>query len=299
MFRIPQTALDFRSLGLNPLWFRIPLPFTDWSIPIRWYAMSYLFGVLLGWWYLLRLLSKPGAPMTKRQADEFPSWAMIGIVLGGRIAYLLFYARDDYLADPLSAFKLWEGGMSFHGGVIGVATASLLFSRSNGLSWLRVTDYVAATVPIGLFLGRLANFNNGELWGRPTDVPWAIVFPTGGPLPRHPSQLYEAALEGLVLFAILWWLFWKTDARDYPGRLMGAFTLGYGTFRFIVEYFREPDAQLGTLNWGLTMGQTLCLPMIAGGLYLLAASCWLALTLPLREPGNAPREGGIHGISSI
>lgn len=272
MFQQAHTALEFRSLGLDPVWFSIPVPFTAAALPIRWYVISYLLGVTLAWWYLLRLLARSNAPMTKAHANDLPGWAMPGIILGGRITYLIFYARAGYLSDPLNALKLWQGGMSFHGGVIGVSVALILFCRSNGLNWPRVTDYVATTVPIGLFLGRLANFNNGELWGRTTNVSWAIVFPDGGPSPRHPSQLYEAALEGVLLFLVLGWLFWRTDARNRPGRLTGTFLMGYGCFRFFVEYFREPDAQLGILQWGLTMGQTLCLPMILGGLYLLGTS---------------------------
>ena len=159
--------------------------------------------------------------------------------------------------------------MSFHGGVIGVSLAILYLARKNGLAWLRIHDYVACCVPFGLFFGRLANFVNGELWGRPTDLPWAIVFPTGGPVPRHPSQLYEAFLEGILLFAVLWFMFWKTRARYEPGRLVGAFLLVYGVSRFLVELVRQPDQGLEDLSWGLSMGQTLTLPMIAGGLYLI------------------------------
>lgn len=261
-----RTALEFQALGLDPVLFQVG-PFA-----LRWYSLAYIGGILLGWWYLNRLLGTAGAPMSRRHADNLVTWATLGIILGGRLAYVIFYEPEKYLGDPAAILRLWEGGMSFHGGVIGVTLAIILFARSNGLDWLRIHDYVACVVPIGLGLGRIANFINGELWGRPTDAPWGIIFPGAGPEPRHPSQLYEAVVEGAVLFFILWWLFHRTNARYYPGRLVGTFLLGYGSFRFIVEFFREPDRQLGTLDWGLTMGQTLCLPMILGGAYLIATS---------------------------
>ena len=261
-----QGAIQFADLGLDPIIFQIG-PFA-----LRWYSLAYIGGILVAWWYILRLIAKPGAPMAPRHIDSFVTWITLGIILGGRIGYVLFYEPAKYLDAPLEALKLWEGGMSFHGGLVGTLVAIWGFVRLNGLSFLRFADYVAVTIPFGLCFGRVANFINGELWGRPTDVPWGIVFPGGGPLPRHPSQLYEAALEGPVLFAVLWWLFHRTQARYYPGRLMGVFALLYGLFRFIVEYFREPDAQLGILDWGLTMGQTLCLPLILGGLYFIVTS---------------------------
>jgi len=258
-----QTAIQFRDLGLDPIIFEIG-PFA-----LRWYSLAYIAGIVVAWWYVMRMIRLPGAPMAKRHVDDYVTWIALGIFLGGRLGYVLFYEPAKYLADPVEILKLWEGGMSFHGGLLGVVLATWLFARKHGLSFLRFIDYVAVTIPFGLCFGRLANFVNGELWGRPTDAPWGIVFPTGGDVARHPSQLYEAVLEGPVLFAILWWLFWKTDARYHPGKLMGAFALGYGVFRFVVEYFREPDAHLGTLDWGLTMGQTLCLPLILGGLYFV------------------------------
>lgn len=264
--QLMQAAIDYRSLGLDPIIFQIG-PFA-----LRWYSLAYIAGILVGWWYLSRLLAKPGAPMAQRHADNFITWATLGVILGGRLAYVVFYEPTKYLAHPIDALKLWEGGMSFHGGVVGVSLAIILFARANGLNWLRVHDYIAMCVPFGLFFGRLANFINGELWGRPTDVPWGVIFPAAGPEPRHPSQLYEAVLEGPVLFLVLWALYRFTPARYQPGKLVGSFILGYGCFRFIVEFFREPDRQLGTLDWGLTMGQTLCLPMILGGLYLIATA---------------------------
>lgn len=236
---------------------------------LRWYAVSYIVGLLLAWRYVLKLLEYPHAPMAKRHADDFFFWAVVGVILGGRIGYILFYNFDAYLDDPLAMLRVWEGGMSFHGGLLGVTLAMILFCRHHGLSLFRFADYIACGVPIGLFLGRLANFINGELYGRVTDVPWAFVFPTGGPDPRHPSQLYEALMEGLILFFVLWALFYKTPVRRWPGFLVGVYTAGYGISRFLVELVREPDAHLGVLQTGLTMGQSLSIPMILFGLWLM------------------------------
>jgi phosphatidylglycerol---prolipoprotein diacylglyceryl transferase len=258
-------ALRFDSLGLSPVALDLGL------LQIRWYSLAYIAGILIGWWYLLKLLDRPGAPMARRHADDMVFYATLGILIGGRLAYVLFY-QPQILRHPIDVLKLWEGGMSFHGGVIGVTVGILLLARKNGLNWLRIHDYVACVVPFGLFFGRLANFVNGELWGRPTDVPWAVIFPRAGELPRHPSQLYEASLEGLLLFAVLAFLFWKTDARYQPGKLVGTFLLGYGLSRFTVEWFREPDAGLEHLSWGLTMGQTLTVPMLVGGIWLIATA---------------------------
>lgn len=236
---------------------------------LRWYSLAYLFGIILGWWYLLRLLREPGAPMARRHADDMVFYATLGIILGGRLGYVLFYRPDVYLENPLEIPQLWDGGMSFHGGVIGVSLGILYMARKHKLDWLRIHDYVACCIPFGLFLGRLANFVNAELWGRQTDVPWAIIFPDAGGVPRHPSQLYEAALEGVLLFIVLWLMFWKSRARWHPGMLVGTFILVYGFSRFLVELVRQPDSGLENLAWGLSMGQTLSLPMILGGLYLI------------------------------
>ena len=237
---------------------------------LRWYSLGYIAGIFIGWWYLIKLLDQPGAPMARRHADDFVFYATLGIILGGRIAYVLFY-DPAMLRDPVRILKLWEGGMSFHGGALGVVVGILLLARKEHLSALRMTDYIACCAPFGLFLVRLANFANGELWGRETDVPWAVVFPSpdAGPVPRHPSQLYEAGIEGLLMFAILAFLFWRTRARYKPGLLLGAFLIVYGVGRFLVEYVREPDVQLGILPWGLSMGQTLSAPMIFVGLYFV------------------------------
>lgn len=251
-----------------------PIALQIGPLAIRWYALAYISGILLGWWLALRLVARPGAPMARRHVDDFVTWVTLGIILGGRLAYVVFYNPGYYLAHPLGVFQLWEGGMSFHGGVIGVFIAILLFCRLNKLDWMRVGDYICCVVPIGLFTGRLANFINGELWGRVTDLPWGVVFPTGGPLPRHPSQLYEAVLEGPVLLAILLLLFYRTDARLKPGRLGGTFLLCYGLFRFAVEFVREPDAQLigFAQSSGLHMGQWLSLPMVLAGAYYVATA---------------------------
>ena len=262
--------IRFTDLGLSPI--ALDLGFFQ----LKWYSLAYIAGIILGWWYLLKLLDQPGAPMARRHADDFVFYATLGIILGGRIGYVLFYAPEMF-ESPLSILRLWDGGMSFHGGVAGTTAAIIYLARKEGLNWLRVHDYVACCAPFGLFFGRLANFVNGELWGRPTDVPWGIVFPrTGGELARHPSQLYEAGLEGILLGLVLWFLFWRTDARYQPGRLVGTFLLGYGLSRYFVEFFREADSQyfdnviLGTP--GLHMGQLLTLPMIAGGVYLIATA---------------------------
>jgi phosphatidylglycerol---prolipoprotein diacylglyceryl transferase len=267
----PAAYLHFTSLGLSPIALQLG------PLAIRWYSLSYITGILLGWYYVLKLIARPGAPMARRHVDDFVFWATLAVILGGRIGYILFYNFDQYLQHPADMLKLWEGGMSFHGAMAAVSIAVWLFCRKNGLSVLRFADYIACVAPIGLFFGRLANFVNGELWGRPTDVPWAIVFPdpAAGDIPRHPSQLYEATLEGLVLFTILNLLFWKSKtARYQPGLLCGIFLTGYGCFRFIVEFFREPDQQFaGTfLATTIHMGQLLDLPMLIGGLYLVATA---------------------------
>lgn len=267
-------AIDFTRLGLDPVALSIG-PFD-----LRWYSLAYLAGIFAGYWYMLKLLAQPGAPMAKRHAEDLVFWASLGIILGGRLGYVFFYKPGFYFENPLEILKLWDGGMSFHGGAIGTSVAILYLSWKEKLGWLRIHDYVACVVPIGLFTGRLANFVNAELWGAPSSLPWAVRFPeivagikVLGP-PRHPSQLYEAALEGLLLFAILALMFWKSRARYQPGMLVGAFIFFYGTFRFGVEYIREPDDHLREFaaTTGLHMGQWLCVPMILGGIYLMATA---------------------------
>ena len=243
-------------------------------LALRWYSMAYLVGIILGFVYLLKLLDQPGAPMAKRHAEDMVVYATLGIIIGGRLAYVIFYGRE-LLDHPIDVLKVWNGGMSFHGGVIGVSLGIFYLAWRNRLSALRIHDYVACCIPPGLFLGRIANFINGELWGATTKLPWGVVFPTAGDIvPRHPSQLYEAALEGIVLFAILWYMFWKTKARYEPGKLVGTFALFYGLFRFLVEFIRTPDEQLREFAkvTGLHMGQWLSLPMIFGGVYLVVTA---------------------------
>ncbi len=261
--------IQFTDLGLDPV--ALSLGFLE----IKWYSLAYLAGILIGYWYLTVLLRQPGAPMARRHADDFIFYATLGVILGGRLGYVFFY-DPQILRHPLDVFKLWQGGMSLHGGTLGVLVAIWWMCRREKLSFLRFCDYIACCIPFGLCFGRLANFVNGELWGKVTTAPWGIVFP-GTPepgLPRHPSQLYEAFLEGPVLFAILAFLFWKTPARYQPGKLFGAAAIGYGVFRFAVEYVREADAQLMDFaaRTGLHMGQWLSLPLIIGGLYLVATA---------------------------
>jgi phosphatidylglycerol:prolipoprotein diacylglycerol transferase len=277
----PVVAIQWSSLHLSPV--ALNLHF----LQIRWYSLAYIAGIILGWWYLIRLLRQPGAPMASRHADDLVFYATLGILIGGRLGYILFYDLKQYLNDPTEIIKLWHGGMSFHGGTLGVTLAMIYLARKNHLNLLRVADYIACVTPIGLFLGRLANFVNGELWGRVTDVPWAMIFPDAGDgLPRHPSQLYEAGLEGIGLFCLLAWLFWRTDARYQPGRMTGAFLLGYGLIRIFLENFREPDRQLGFIVSGITMGQILSAPMIIGGLYLIVTSKGRQRTLEATPGGR-------------
>lgn len=267
--------VTFTDLHLSPVALHIG------AFDLRWYSLAYLAGIFIGYWYLLKLLKQPGAPMASRHCDDLMFYAALGVILGGRIGYVLFYNLGQYLQHPVEILKLWDGGMSFHGGMIGTSLGILYFAHKEKLSWLRIHDYVACCVPFGLGFGRLANFVNQELWGAPASVPWAVRFVEVngfgqrfvGP-PRHPSQLYEAVLEGIVLFAILWWMFWKTNARYQPGKLVGAFLFFYGCFRFAIEFIREPDSQLiaFTRATGLHMGQWLSLPMIIGGLYLMVTA---------------------------
>jgi phosphatidylglycerol---prolipoprotein diacylglyceryl transferase len=243
---------------------------------IRWYALAYIVGIVAGWFYARAIIASQRlwggpAPLTLVDFDDFVIWVTLGIILGGRIGYVLFYNLPHFAAHPAEIVQLWNGGMSFHGGVIGVITAIIVFALRRGLPILSLGDVTTAVTPIGLFLGRLANFVNGELWGRPTDVPWAIVFPNGGPIPRHPSQLYEATLEGLVLLAVLAVLV-QMGALKRPGIVSGTFLLGYGIARTICEFFREPDAQLGFLWGGLTMGMLLCIPLILAGATMIAVA---------------------------
>ena len=246
---------------------------------LRWYGLAYVVGILLGWRYARRLVvtsrlwPESGSRITALDMDDFLLWATVGIVAGGRIGYILFYDFAAVSANPLRALEIWNGGMSFHGGLLGTLIAMLLFARSRNIPVFNLFDVVCAVVPVGLFFGRLANFINSELWGKLSDVPWAFVFPTGGPFPRHPTQLYEAGLEGLLLLAFLAWIIYRHNALKFPGLVSGCFVSGYALSRIFVEFYREPDVQIGYLYGGwLTMGMVLSLPMLAVGLWVMATS---------------------------
>jgi len=243
-----------------------PIIFSVGPLSVRWYGLMYLIGFAFAMWFANRQANKSGSGWTKDEVSDLLFYGMLGVILGGRIGYVLFYQFSYFIENPLYLFRIDQGGMSFHGGTLGVITAIAIFAYKRKKSLLQVGDFVAPLVPVGLLAGRIGNFINGELWGRTTDVPWAMVFPTGGPLARHPSQLYEAFFEGLVLFVILLWFI----KRPRPaGSVSGLFLLGYGIFRFCIEYFRQPDAQLGLFADFISMGQILSLPMIIGGLGLL------------------------------
>jgi len=258
---------------MNPL--VIPYPEIDpvlvqlGPLAIRWYALAYIAGLVIGWQVIRRLCEQPPKVMTPAKIDDFLLWAALGVILGGRLGYVLFYKPGFYLANPLAILTLWEGGMSFHGGFLGVIVATIVFSLRNKTDPFLLGDLLAIVSPIGLFFGRLANFINGELWGRTTDVAWAMVFPRGGPLPRHPSQLYQAFFEGIALFAVMMLVWRLTDGRHRPGLLCGVFFAGYGVARIVGELFREPDAHLGYL-WGpITMGMLLSVPLLFIGAWLI------------------------------
>lgn len=263
----------WENLGLRP---GIDLGF----FTLRFYSLAYLGGVIFAYWHVSKMIKSPGAPMAQRHVDDLFFYCTLGVILGGRIGYAMFYTGGETGEPSLFTsfdgpgfvswrlLRLWDGGMSFHGGVMGVLAAITWVTWRGKLNFLRVCDYIAVNVPVGMMLGRLANFINGELWGRPTDVAWAMVFPGAGDVPRHPSQLYQAGLEGLLLAVILIPLFWKTRARYHPGLLVGIFTLGIAVARFVNEFFREPDAQLAEFatETGLSMGQWLTIPLIILGL---------------------------------
>ncbi len=243
-------------------------------LAIRWYALAYIGSLLLGWRVMRVLVRRSPAVATQLQTDDFLTWATLGVVLGGRLGYVLFYQPSHFLAHPLDIFAVWQGGMSFHGGALGVVVALVLYCRQNAISLLGFADRIAVVVPIGLGFGRVANFINGELWGRvaPDWLPWAMIFPHAGPEPRHPSQLYQALMEGLILFAVLWLCARREAIRARFGMLTGIFLIGYGIARITGEFFRQPDAFLGFLYAGATMGQLLSLPMIVVGAVLVMRS---------------------------
>lgn len=264
------------------------------TFSLRWYALAYIVGLILGWRLVLRLISTPRLwpgtpPMTADQVERLLTWVILGVILGGRMGYVLFYQPAHFLANPAEIIRVWEGGMSFHGGFLGVVTAAYLFFRRENIPMLSAADLLALAAPIGLFLGRLANFINAELWGRPTTLPWGVAFPgeaaqscvtVADICARHPSQLYEAGMEGLILGSLMLYLAMRRGWLSKPGRLMGLFIAGYGVARFIVEFVRQPDAQFVTEGnplglafqvggFGITMGQALSLPMIAVGLFFI------------------------------
>ena len=274
------------------------MPFPDFDpvlvqigpFAIRWYALAYVAGILLGWRYVAGLMKKPalwgprGAPATTAQVDDLVLWITLGVILGGRLGHVFFYTPSIIVEDPLEIVQVWHGGMSFHGGALGVLVAVFAFCWKNRLDVLRVGDAITACAPIGLFFGRIANFINGELWGRPTDAPWAIIFPQAGIEPRHPSQLYEAALEGLALFLILRWATHGAGLLPRRGVVAGLFLLGYALFRTFVENFREPDRYLQHFPFGVTMGMMLSAPMVIGGLFLI----WRGMREPPAAEADAP-----------
>ncbi len=263
VFVLPFPAIDPVLIEIGPL-------------AIRWYALAYVFGLLLGWRYARRLVADDALWAGRDRPspvdiDDFLLWAAIGVIIGGRLGYALFYGGPGFWSDPLRIFRVWQGGMAFHGGFLGATIAMILFARARRLNVWSLFDVIGVVAPIGLFFGRLANFINGELYGRVSDVPWAMVFPDGGPAPRHPSQLYEAALEGALLFVVLVVLA-RRGWFQRPGFLCGAFAFGYGLARIVVEFFRMPDAHIGFLAGGLTMGILLSIPMmLAGALVMVIA----------------------------
>jgi phosphatidylglycerol:prolipoprotein diacylglycerol transferase len=256
---------------------------------IRWYALAYVAGILLGWRYVTGLVRNEklwalrGSPATTEQVDDLILWVTLGIIVGGRLGHVVFYTPSLIWTDPVEILRVWNGGMSFHGGLLGVATAAVLFARIHKVDLFRLGDLLAGATPIGLFFGRIANFINGELWGRPTDLPWGVIFPGAGDMPRHPSQLYEAALEGVVLFLVLRWATHSAKLLNRRGVGAGIFLAGYGLIRIALENVRQPDDYMPAFPLGLTMGMMLSLPMIAAGAWLI----WRGLREPLPD---APAE---------
>jgi len=257
---LQQAALAFPNID--------PVAISIGPLSLRWYALSYMAGLLLAWWYCRSIARRPESRAKADTIDDLVAWATLGVVLGGRLGYILFYKPGHYLENPEQIFRLWEGGMSFHGGMVGVLVAIGWVAHRHKLRYVELSDIIGCATPIGLFLGRLANFVNGELYGRVTTVPWGMVFPNGGPDPRHPSQLYQAFLEGICVFVLLW-LFLRAGRLRQPGFLSGLFLVGYGVARIVGELFREPDAHLGFILGPVTMGQLLSLPMVAAGVYFM------------------------------
>ena len=255
LLAIPFPAIDPVAISIGP-------------VAIRWYALAYIVGLLIGWRYCLALAGRPPYLVGRQDVDDFLMWATLGVVLGGRIGYVLFYKPGYYVFHPLEALYVWHGGMSFHGGALGVTIAILLFTHARQIRLFAFSDIITEAIPIGLFFGRIANFINGELFGRPTQVSWGVIFPNGGSLPRHPSQLYEASCEGILLFLLLV-AGERLGARQRPGIITGLFLSGYAVARMSGELFREPDPQLGYLIFGTTMGQLLSIPLLIAGLAII------------------------------
>jgi phosphatidylglycerol:prolipoprotein diacylglycerol transferase len=262
LFVIPFPAIDPVAVSIGPF-------------AIRWYALAYIVGLLIGWRYCLGLAGRQPHLVARQDVDDFLVWATLGVVLGGRIGYVLFYKPGYYIYHPIEALYVWHGGMSFHGGALGVTIAIILFTRARRIPLFAFSDIITEAIPIGLFFGRIANFINGELYGRPSNVAWAMIFPNGGPVPRHPSQLYEAFCEGILLFILLL-AAERLRARQRPGVVTGLFLAGYAAARMSGELFREPDPQLGFLIFGTTMGQLLSIPVLVAGILIIG---WA-----LREP---------------
>lgn len=256
-----MNGLDFPQIS--------PVLFSLGPIDIRWYSLAYLFGILIGWWLIVRNVKKYDLKLSKENIEDFIFYLTLGIVIGGRLGYVIFYGGTAFWMNPLQVFEVWKGGMSFHGGVLGVIAATFLFAKKINYKFLALTDLIVLYAPIGIFFGRLANFVNDELWGRVTTVPWAIKFPNGGYLPRHPSQLYEAFFEGIVMFVLLNFLWHFPQIRNRHGVVSSLFVLLYGLFRISMEQFREPDIQMGYFFSYFTMGQILSLPLIFLGAIVL------------------------------
>lgn len=274
IFAIPFPDLDPVALALGP-------------ISIKWYGLAYAVGIAFALWYCSRLARSSGLRPTVDDLGDFVVWAAGGILIGGRLFSILFYDLGRYLDDPLEVFRVWHGGMSFHGGLTGVIVAIIIFSLRRGFSPFALGDLVACAAPVGLLLGRLANFVNAELWGRPSDVPWAMIFPTDpDQIPRHPSQLYQAGLEGVLLFIAIFLLARSPAIRARTGTLSGLFLIGYAVARLIGEFFRQPDAQLGFLAFGTTMGQLLSVPMLIAGVFIVLRSPW---GKPVQAPAEPPK----------
>lgn len=253
-----MTGLDYPVIS--------PVLFAIGPLVVRWYSMAYLFGIVMGWWLINRNSVKYNLGLTRQNVEDLIFYVTLGIILGGRLGYAMFYGGEGMWSNPLNVLMIWKGGMSFHGGVAGVIAALYLYARKIDYKFLALTDLVVLYAPIGIFCGRLANFVNDELWGRVTDMPWAIRFPNGGYLPRHPSQLYEAFFEGLLMFGVLNFLWRYKYVREHHGLSSALFVLFYGAFRISMEQFREPDVQLGFFFGGITMGQMLSIPMIVLGM---------------------------------